>query len=175
MIEAILVAFIIAIVNNINVIPVLTKIFMIPIYMASVLYIVIIVLEQLNISKHSKYFTFSILGLIVIPTMYCIFVYHLYFYILIGFICSVVGMLLNQIVVRANGNKMPMFLSLSKLTGSIDLEELKVSQTHQLGDKNTKLKFLTDIIDLGYNVFSIGDVMIFSIFGIVMYGILINI
>ncbi|NFR66958.1 hypothetical protein FDF48_16555, partial [Clostridium botulinum] len=37
---------------------------------------------------------------------------------------------------------------------------IKVNDIHILGDSSAKFKFLTDIIDVGYSIMSIGDIFI---------------
>jgi hypothetical protein len=56
---------------------------------------------------------------------------------------------------------MPAFPTLSYLTGYVKQDVFtKVNDIHALGSSATKLKFLTDVIDIGYSIMSIGDVFI---------------
>ena len=56
---------------------------------------------------------------------------------------------------------MPVFPNLSYWTGYANREAFsKVNDIHILGSATTKFKILTDVIDLGYCVLSIGDVFI---------------
>ncbi|GAA0727765.1 hypothetical protein GCM10008905_25750 [Clostridium malenominatum] len=56
---------------------------------------------------------------------------------------------------------MPVFPTLSYLTGYATPDAFsKVDDIHVLGNSSTKLKFLTDIIDVGYSILSIGDIFI---------------
>jgi len=80
---------------------------------------------------------------------------------IIGSIFIFIGTILNNVVIAANNGKMPVFPTLSYLTGYAKPDSfIKVNDIHILGSQVTKLKFLTDIIDVGYCVMSIGDVCI---------------
>jgi hypothetical protein len=69
--------------------------------------------------------------------------------------------MLNKFVIRANNGKMPVFPTLSYFTGYAKPDSfIKVNDIHVLGDSSTKFKFLTDIIDVGYSIMSIGDIFI---------------
>ena len=60
-----------------------------------------------------------------------------------------------------NGGKMPVFPTLSYLTGYVNSRNLNLGGgIHVLGDGATRLKVLTDYIDIGYSVLSIGDVLV---------------
>ena len=82
------------------------------------------------------------------------------------------GSILNELVKHANGGKMPVFPTLSRLTGYFNEEAIASSSLHVLGNSETKLKFLCDYIDIGYSILSIGDLLIhfftFIIFFFVM-------
>jgi hypothetical protein len=80
---------------------------------------------------------------------------------IIGSIFIFIGSALNNIVIAANNGKMPVFPTLSYITGYAKPDSfMKVDDIHILGSELTKLKFLTDVIDVGYSVMSIGDVCI---------------
>ena len=80
---------------------------------------------------------------------------------IIGSIFIFIGSALNSIVIAANNGKMPVFPTLSYWTGYAKPDAFtKVNDIHILGGDVTKLKFLTDIIDVGYSIMSIGDVCI---------------
>ena len=56
---------------------------------------------------------------------------------------------------------MPVFPSLSYLTGYARLDSFSiVNDIHILGNTNTHWKILTDYIDVGYSILSIGDVLV---------------
>ncbi|HEY8892071.1 MAG TPA: DUF5317 family protein [Clostridium sp.] len=80
---------------------------------------------------------------------------------IIGSIFIFIGSILNNVAIAANNGKMPVFPSLSYLTGYAKPDSfIKVNDIHILGSGVTKLKFLTDIFDVGYSVMSIGDICI---------------
>ena len=80
---------------------------------------------------------------------------------IIGSIFILIGTALNNFVIRANNGKMPVFPTLSYITGYAKMDSFaKVNDIHILGSNITKLKFLTDIFDVGYSVMSIGDIFI---------------
>ncbi len=77
---------------------------------------------------------------------------------------------LNDIVIKANDGFMPVFPTLSYLTGYAKPEAFViVKDIHMLGNSQTKLKILTDFIDLGYSILSIGDVFIRAFVFIIIY------
>ena len=68
---------------------------------------------------------------------------------------------------------MPVFPTLSYLTGYGKVEAFdKVNDIHILGNSSTKLKFLTDIFDIGYSILSIGDVFIRLYVFIIIYSVI---
>lgn len=80
---------------------------------------------------------------------------------IIGSIFICIGSVLNNLVIAANNGKMPVFPTLSYLTGYAKPDSfIKVNDIHILGSGVTKMKLLTDIIDVGYCVMSIGDICI---------------
>lgn len=100
--------------------------------------------------------------------------HQLYKEAIIGSGFVIVGGILNDIAIAANHGKMPVFPSLSYLTGyakpnSFEMAGQIASDIHILGDQTTNLKFLTDIIDIGYGVLSIGDVLIRVFVVIIIY------
>lgn len=87
--------------------------------------------------------------------------YQQYNAALVGSGCILMGTVLNNIAIAVNGGMMPVFPSLSYITGYASVEAFEtINDIHILGDVNTRLKILTDIIDLGYSILSIGDVLI---------------
>jgi len=87
--------------------------------------------------------------------------YKQYIASLIGSCFVVAGSILNNTAIAANGGKMPVYPTLSYITGYIKPDTFeKADKLHVLGTSATKMAFLTDYIDLGYNVLSIGDVLI---------------
>jgi hypothetical protein len=102
-----------------------------------------------------------------------IVVYKLYKPGIIGAILIVVGTALNKFVMSQNGGKMPVFASFSKITGYYDETAiLTIDNVHVNGDETTKFKFLTDYIDVGYSILSIGDILIHAFVLIVIYMVI---
>jgi hypothetical protein len=90
-----------------------------------------------------------------------IIVYKEYKEGLIGSIFVFVGTFLNQFVIRQNGGKMPVFPNFSYITGYVNPRAFgRIDGIHILGDETTRFWFLSDIIDIGYSVLSIGDILI---------------
>ena len=96
--------------------------------------------------------------------------YELYSGAIIGSICMFIGGALNDIAIKVNNGFMPVFPSLSYLTGHTNIETFNlVSNSHILGSSETKLKILTDFIDIGYCVLSVGDLFIRAFVFIIIY------
>lgn len=90
-----------------------------------------------------------------------------------GFI--LLGGMCNNLAMEVNGGKMPVFPSLSYLTNYAKPEAFTIAHQvandfHILGDENTKLKILTDVIDIGYSILSIGDLFIRIFVVLIIYG-----
>lgn len=81
------------------------------------------------------------------------------------------GTLLNKIVIGANDGHMPVLPSLSKLTGYYKEGSLSqgIDSLHIALTASTKLNFLSDYIDTGFSIMSIGDLFIHSFVTIVIY------
>ena len=83
----------------------------------------------------------------------------------------ITGTVLNEIVKHANGGKMPVYPTL-RLTGYYRDGMLENSPLHVLINSETKLKILSDYIDVGYSILSIGDLFIhFFVCIVFFYGI----
>lgn len=99
--------------------------------------------------------------------------YNLYKAGFLGVAFIVLGGIMNNIVIKANGGKMPIFPTLSYLTGYINADMIekmpKYDSIHIMGDSSTKLPFLADYIDLGYTLLSPGDVFIIFIMFLLTY------
>ena len=90
---------------------------------------------------------------------------------IIGSIFILIGSALNNFVIAANNGKMPVFPTLSYLTGYAKPNSfIKVNDIHIIGNVTTKYKFLADVIDVGYCVMSIGDICIRVFAFIVIYN-----
>lgn len=83
---------------------------------------------------------------------------------------AVLGTMLNNLVIHANSGKMPVFPTLSLKTGYFNSAALNtIDSLHVLGSSATKLKFLSDYIDTGTSILSIGDLIIRLFFIIILY------
>ncbi len=81
------------------------------------------------------------------------------------------GTLLNKICIRANDGHMPVYPTLSKLTGYFKAEGLSggYDNLHIMFSDTTKLSFLSDYIDTGFSIMSIGDLFIYSFVPIIVH------
>ncbi|MBU3112993.1 DUF5317 family protein [Clostridium lacusfryxellense] len=90
---------------------------------------------------------------------------------IIGSLFILIGSALNNFVIAANNGKMPVFPTLSYLTGYAKPDSfVRVNDIHIMGSGITKYKFLSDVIDVGYCVMSIGDVFIRVFAFIIIYN-----
>jgi len=107
---------------------------------------------------------------IILSFVFALFVYRLYWPAVIGSGSIFFGTILNKFVIAQNYGKMPAFPSLSYITGYLTPEMFgSVDSLHALGNADTKFKFLTDYIDYGYCILSLGDVFIHLFFCIMLY------
>lgn len=90
---------------------------------------------------------------------------------LIGSGCVFVGSLLNRTVISANGGHMPVYATLSRLTGFFREAALEsADELHIMMSGATKLNFLADYIDLGFCIMSPGDIFIHVFVSAVIYN-----
>ena len=89
----------------------------------------------------------------------------------IGVSMTMVGTLLNRIVINANGGKMPVYPTVSKWIGYYKEGQLDgaIDSLHILLDESAKLPFLADYIDLGTCILSPGDVLIHAFASIIIF------
>lgn len=100
-------------------------------------------------------------------------VYKLYKPGMLGAGLIILGTLLNKFVMWQNGGKMPVYATLSKLTGYYNESVVTTTDNiHSIGDISTKFKFLTDYIDIGYSILSIGDILIHSFVTIILFNVI---
>lgn len=93
--------------------------------------------------------------------IFSILLYQLYRPAFIGCGFILLGTVLNRFVIWQNGGKMPVFPSLSYVTGYVRSNTFDAnSGIHILGNIYTKFAFLSDYIDVGYSVLSPGDLLI---------------
>lgn len=175
MIEAIVLALLVAKIRKYKLKPLLRDWSVYPVFIFAIIYIYLdfsIFHENYGLLKYSAVFkpvyiaTFSIL----------ILRHRLYIAGFIGAACVTLGGVLNNIVMGTNGGKMPVFPSLTYMTGYVKpgfFERIApYDKVHVLGNASTKLPFLADWIDLGYSVLSIGDVFIRVMAFILVYSVI---
>jgi len=110
---------------------------------------------------------------VILSFVCAILVYRLYTPAILGSGMVVLGTLLNKFVIAANGGKMPIFPSLSYLTGYVDPAAVgTLDSLHILGGTETKFAFLTDYIDYGYCILSPGDLLIHLFACVMLYQLI---
>lgn len=114
--------------------------------------------QYINIAKFLFVISF-------IPIIYILNIKTLH--LVIGTLCILSAGLLNLIAIKAN-NGMAVFPSLSYTTGLITAEMI-VEHNYILGNESTKLIPLTDVLDSGLGIYSLGDLIILFIFSYVLY------
>lgn len=120
--------------------------------------------ELIELMRWSKTIYLSIYLLLV-------FKYEIFTSAIIGAGFIFLGGILNDIAIKANDGFMPVYPTLSYLTGYIKPGTFDlVNDIHILGNSQTKLKILTDFIDLGYAILSIGDVFIRVFVFLIIYN-----
>ncbi|WP_124041973.1 DUF5317 domain-containing protein [Clostridium perfringens] len=169
MIEAVIIALIIAKIKGYSLKPFFKSWTIYPILIFEAIYIVFqmsIFMGNYDVIKWAPWFKSIYMYLFLIP----IFWYKEYVSALIGSLFILVGTFLNHIVMAANGGEMPVFPSLSYLTGYLKPNTIsKVNDIHMIGTSTVKYKYLSDIIDIGYSVLSIGDILIRVFVVIIIY------
>lgn len=170
MIETIIIALIFSKIKGYNIKPFLKSFTIVPVVIMEG----ISLYTQINIFM-GNYSGIQYAGIIktlsICSYLFIVFKYGLYINSIIGSSLVFIGGLLNDIAIKANGGFMPVFPTLSYITGYATVESFNiVDDIHILGNASTKLVWLTDIIDLGYSVLSIGDVFIRGFLFIIIYS-----
>lgn len=169
MVEAILLALLCAKLKGYKLKPLFKSWHIYPILLFGVVYIFLeaaVFMGNYSYIRYAKYFETLYIGTFLI----LILRYNQYKSAIIGAVFIFIGTLLNKIAISANGGKMPVFPSLSYVTGYVKPDSFtKVKDIHILGSSAVRLKYLTDIFDLGYTIMSIGDVLIKVFAFIVVY------
>jgi len=100
--------------------------------------------------------------------------HKLYGRAIVGIGMVAVGTALNRLVISANAGRMPVWPTLSRITGYFDPQALTLGfdSTHALMDNGTALNFLGDFIDFGYSIMSPGDLLIHGFIAVIVYGII---
>lgn len=110
---------------------------------------------------------------VVFSFLFAMFTFELYRPAIIGSASIGIGTVLNRLVIAQNGGHMPVFPTLSYLTGYVTPAMLESLDTlHVAGTASSKLIFLTDVIDYGYSILSLGDVLIHMFACIMLYTLI---
>lgn len=117
--------------------------------------------------QYASYVKSAYLFVLFVP----IIMYKLYKPALVGSGSILIGTFLNRLVMNANGGKMPVFPTLSLLTGYYSEASMSAAQNniHTVGTAATRLKILTDYIDVGFSVLSIGDLFVHAFTFIILF------
>ncbi len=108
--------------------------------------------------------------LIILSFVFPLLAYQLYKPAFIGTGLVLLGSLLNRLVIGQNNGKMPVFPTLSYLTGYVHADTMNsIDNIHIIGSEASRLKFLADYIDVGYSILSPGDLLIHSFTFIMLY------
>lgn len=169
MIETVLLVIIFARIRGIRISDIFRSWELYPVFVCAIAYVVL----QIGIfSGHYNFIIFANIYRVVYSAAVFFLIYRFKIYkpsyIAIGFMF--LGMILNQVVMHANKGKMPVFPTLTLKTGYITPDKISsIDGIHVLGDSATKLKFLSDIIDIGYCIMSVGDIMVRVFLFIVLF------
>jgi len=110
---------------------------------------------------------------VILSFLFALFVFRLYRPAVLGSASILAGTVLNRIVLAQNDGKMPVFPSLSYLTGYVTPQMFSsVDSLHILGGPDTKLPWLTDYVDFGYSILSLGDVFIHFFFCVMLFSLI---
>lgn len=172
MIEVILVALLVAKIKGYNLKPFFKSWAMYPIFIYEVIYVFLqstIFFGDYSFVKYASIIKSGYLYLYLIP----IIIYKKYYNAIIGSVLMLIGSNLNNIAIKLNNGKMPVFPTLSYWTGYVKGNSfIKANDIHVLGNSQTKIKFLTDVIDIGYSILSIGDIFIRCFAFLIIFSII---
>lgn len=167
--ETIIIALIIAKIKGYKIKPLFKTWAIYPIVFMELIYLY----TQINIFNEN-YEVIKYVG--ILKTVYLcsylplVFKFEQYISAIVGSAAMVIGGVLNDIAIAVNNGMMPVFPSLSYITGYAKVDAFdKVDDIHILGGPETKMKFLTDIFDTGYSVLSLGDIFIRFYVFIIIY------
>lgn len=170
MIETIILAFIIAKIRGYKIIYIFKSWEVYPIIAFEIVYLV---LETMIFKENYSFvkYTSILKSLYLCTFLILIFRYKLYKSAIVGSILIFIGSIFNNIAISTNNGRMPVYPTLSYITGYMNKNSfMKADDIHILGNSITKVKILTDFIDLGYNVISIGDIFIRLFAFIIIYN-----
>ena len=102
--------------------------------------------------------------------------HRLYPQAIAGALLSCAGTALNRLAMRANGGRMPVYPTLSRLTGYYRDGALEAAEDalHVLMTPDTHLNFLADVFDVGFSIMSVGDLLIHAFVTLVVYGVVVR-
>lgn len=170
MIETIIIAFIVSKLKGYDIKPLFKSWAFYPVIIMELLYWTGQVLiwsghyEVINILTLSK-------SIYMCSYLFLILKYELYISAFWGAFFTIIGGILNDIAIKVNDGFMPVFPTISILIGHVAPGGINIANDiHILGSTDTQLKILTDFIDLGYSVLSIGDVLIRVFMFLVVYN-----
>jgi hypothetical protein len=110
---------------------------------------------------------------VILSFLFAILAFKLYKPALWGSGLVLAGTVLNKLAVSQNGGKMPVYPSLSYLTGYVTPQMVSTADSlHVLGGTETRLKFLADYIDYGYCILSLGDLLIHLFVCVMLYALI---
>jgi hypothetical protein len=110
---------------------------------------------------------------VILSFLFAVVAFRLYKPAIFGAAFIAAGTILNRLAIAQNAGKMPVFPSLSYLTGYVTPGLVGTADTlHVLGGAGTRLKFLTDYIDYGYCILSPGDVLIHLFVCVMLYSLI---
>ncbi|NLV57665.1 MAG: DUF5317 domain-containing protein [Clostridiales bacterium] len=110
---------------------------------------------------------------VILSFIFALLAFRLYTPAIVGSASIGVGTLLNKLVIAQNAGKMPVYPSLSYLTGYVTPEMVaSMDNLHSVGGPEAKLAFLADYIDYGYCILSPGDVFIHLFACIIFYALI---
>ncbi|MFL0247759.1 DUF5317 family protein [Candidatus Clostridium stratigraminis] len=170
MIETILLAMLVAKLKGYKLNPIFRSWEIYPILFFAIFYVFLnaeVFLGKYNLIKYA-----GILEKVYFCTFFLLIIkYKQYVNAIFGSAAVIIGTVLNKIVISANNGKMPVYPTLSYITGYIKPDTfLKVKDIHIIGSSISNLKLLTDYIDIGYSILSIGDLFIRAFVFIIIYG-----
>lgn len=160
MTETIILAFIVAKLKGHKIKPILKDW---PIYIVFAVSILYIFIEAVLFIGYTGVVKYAVLYRVLYTAAFLgvIFKYELYKSTFAAAAFAAIGSMMNNFVIAANGGRMPVYPSLSYITGYVKPDYFtKVEGIHMLGTSAVNYKFLTDFIDLGYCILSVGDIFI---------------
>jgi len=173
MIEGLLIALLVAKIRKYKLAPLFKEWTTYPVLVLALIYLYM----NFSISQGNTFFikyasVYKIVLVLIFGLM--IIKYNLYKAGFLSAALIVVGGILNNLVIKANGDRMPVFPSLSYKTGYMTHETFKnlenIDSLHTQGSSASKLAFLGDWIDVGYTIMSIGDLFIMSFVFVIIYS-----